>query len=115
MKLTLDHTQRLNMHALFGAQRVDVAGIRAIWAIQDKLALDSAEEKTLELKRELVAGQERVLWNPALSIPGKEFDFADAEVARMKVAIEMWNHYGATADRRWLEPLVDEFLSAEPR
>jgi len=115
MKLTMDHIQRLNMHALLGAQRVDVAGVRAIWAIQDKLALDSAEEKTLELKRELVAGQERVLWNPALSIPGKEFDFADAEVARIKVAIEMWNHYSATADRRWLEPLVDEFLSAKPR
>jgi hypothetical protein len=53
MKLTLDHTQRLNLHALLGAQRVNVAGVRAIWAIQDKLALDSAEEKTLELKREL--------------------------------------------------------------
>ena len=55
------------------------------------------------------------LRNPAFSIPVKEFDFADAEVARMKVAIEIWNHYGATADRRWLEPLVNELLSAEPR
>ena len=33
MKLTLDHTQRLNLHALLGAQRADVAGVRASrWA-----------------------------------------------------------------------------------
>jgi hypothetical protein len=32
MKLTLDHTQRLNLHALLGAQRADVGSIRAIWA-----------------------------------------------------------------------------------
>ena len=47
MKLTLDHTQRLNLHALLGAQRADVGSIRAIWAIQDKLALDADEEKVV--------------------------------------------------------------------
>jgi hypothetical protein len=65
MKLTLDHTQRLNLHALLGAQRADVGSIRAIWAIQDRIALDADEEKAVELKREMVAGQERVVWNPA--------------------------------------------------
>ena len=69
MKLTLDHTQRLNLHALLGAQRADVGSIRAIWAVQDRIALDADEEKAVELKREMVAGQERVVWNPALSIP----------------------------------------------
>ena len=68
MKLTLDHTQRLNLHALLGAQRADVGSIRAIWIIQDRIALDADEEKAVELKREMVAGQERVVWNPALSI-----------------------------------------------
>jgi len=61
MKLTLDHAQRLNLHALLGAQRADVGSIRAIWAVQDKIALNADEEKALELKRELVGGQERVL------------------------------------------------------
>ena len=75
MKLTLDHTQRLNLHALLGAQRADVGSIRAIWAVQDKLALDADEEKAIELKRELVNGQERTVWNPSLSIPAKEFEF----------------------------------------
>ena len=56
MKLTLDHTQRLNLHALLGAQRADVGSIRAIWAVQDRLTLDADEEKGVELKREMLAG-----------------------------------------------------------
>ena len=56
MKLTLDHTQRLNLHALMGAQRADVGSIRAIWALQDKIALDAEEEKTLGVKHEVANG-----------------------------------------------------------
>ena len=107
MKLTLDHTQRLNLHALLGAQRADVGSIRAIWAVQDRIALDAGEEKAVELKREMVAGQERVVWNPALSIPAKEFEFTDPEVSRIKAALQTWDSYGASSDRRWLQPLVN--------
>jgi len=107
MKLMLDHTQRLNLHALLGAQRADVGFIRAIWAVQDRIALDAGEEKAVEVKREMVAGQERVVWNPALSIPAKEFEFTDAEIARIRTAIETWSAYAAGADRNWLEPLLD--------
>jgi len=106
MKVTLNHTQRLNLHALLGAQRADVGSIRAIWAIQDRIALDADEEQALELKREMLAGQERVVWNPTLSLPAKEFEFSDPEVARIKTAIERWDAYGAAADRGWLEPLI---------
>ena len=113
MKLTLNHTQRLNLHALLGAQRADVGSIRAIWAVQDKLALDADEEKTIEFKRELVSGQERAVWNPNLSIPVKEFELADAEVVRVKAAIETWDAYGAAADRRWLEPLVSALFAPD--
>ena len=115
MKLTLDHTQRLNLHALLGAQRADVGSIRAIWAVQDKLALDADEEKTIELKRDLVSGQERAVWNPNLSIPVKEFDLADAEVVRVKAAIETWDAYGAAADRLWLEPLIEALFSPDAK
>jgi hypothetical protein len=66
MKLTLDHTQRLNLHALLGAQRADVGSIRAIWAVQDKIALDAEEAKTLGIKREVTNGLERVVWNPTI-------------------------------------------------
>lgn len=57
MKLTLNHTQRLNLHALLGAQRADVGSIRAIWRVQDKIALCVDEEKALELKREVAGGR----------------------------------------------------------
>jgi hypothetical protein len=113
MKLMLDHTQRLSLHALLGAQRADVGSIRAIWAIQDRIALDVDEEKAVEVKREMVAGQERVMWNPALSLPAKEFEFSDSEAARIKAAIETWDAYGAAADRRWLEPLVGALFSTQ--
>jgi hypothetical protein len=114
MKLTLDHAQRLNLHALLGAQRADVGSIRAIWAIQDRIALDCDEEKSVEVKREVVAGQERVLWNSALSLAARDFEFSDPEVARIRAAIEMWDSYGANADRRWLQPLVERLFSTEP-
>ena len=84
MKLTLDHTKRLNLHALLGAQRADVGSIRAIWAIQDRIALDANEEKAVELKREIVAGQERVVWNRGLSLLAREFEFSDPAVARIR-------------------------------
>ena len=106
MKLKLDHTQRLHLHALLGAQRADVGSIRAIWAVQDRIAIDADDEKAVELKREMVAGQERVVWNPMLCISAKEFEFTDPEVARIKSALQTWDGYGATADRRWLEPLL---------
>jgi hypothetical protein len=113
MKLTLDHTQRLNLHALLGAQRADVGSIRAIWSIQDRIALDADEEKAVELTHEMVAGQERVLWNPALSLPAKEFEFTDPEIARIKSAIQTWDSYAVAADRHWLESLAIALFSSD--
>jgi hypothetical protein len=112
MKLMLDHAQRLNLHALLGAQRADVGSIRAIWAIQDRLALSAEEEKAIDLKREIVAGQERLLWNPVLSIPAKEFEFSEAEIARIRAALQTWDSYGVAADRTWLAPLIDALFAA---
>src|ERR1035437_5216169 len=114
MKLTLDHTQRLNLHALLGAQRADVGSIRAIWAVQDRLALDASQEKLIDLKREIVNGTERTVWNPSLSIPPQDFECSDVETARIKAAIETWDSYTASADRRWLKPLIDRMFSTEP-
>lgn len=110
MKLTLNHAQRLNLYALLGAQRADVGSIRAIWSIQDRLALSTDEERAIELKRELVGGQERVVWNPGLSLPAREFEFAEPEFARIKAAIETWGGYAVNSDRSWLEPLVMHLL-----
>jgi hypothetical protein len=114
MKLTLDQSQRLNLHALLGAQRADVGSIRAIWAVQDKLALDSDEEKALELKREMVGGLERVVWNAELSLPGKAFEFSDPEANRIRAAIQTWDSYVVNNDRSWLEPLIAALIDREP-
>src|SRR5262245_18634615 len=115
MKLTLNHTQQLNLHALLGAQRADAGSVRAIWAVQDKLALDAEEEAAVELKREIVSGQERVLWNPSRTIPEKHCEFTDIEVARIRTAIGAWDQYRAASDRQWLEPLIEALLLPEPR
>lgn len=112
MKLTLDHVQRLNLHALLGAQRGDVATIRALWALQDKIALTQDEEATIELKREIVANQERVVWNPTRSTPSKDFELTDIDFERIRAAIEAWSSY-STADRSWLQPLVTVFFPIE--
>jgi hypothetical protein len=87
----------------------------AIWAIQDRFALNAGEEKAIELKREIVVGQERVAWNPALTLPTKEFEFSDHEIARIKAAMQTCDSYGAAADRNWLQPLLDLLFSAEAR
>lgn len=113
MKLTLDHTQRLNLHALLGAQRADVGSIRTIWAAQDKIALSPDEEASLELKREMAGGQERLLWNANLSLPLKEFEFSEPEAARIRSALQTWESYTASADRRWLEPLIRTLFSPD--
>jgi hypothetical protein len=89
-----------------------VGSIRAIWAIQDRIALSADEEKAIELKREIVAGQERVVWNPALSLSAKELEFTDAEVARIKTALQTWDSYSANVDRRWLQPLLDALFQS---
>jgi hypothetical protein len=90
-----------------------VGSIRAIWSIQDRIALDADEEKSVEVKREMVAGQERVVWNPALSLPAREFEFSDPEIARIRAALQTWDAYEANADRRWLQPLVTVLFPAD--
>jgi len=106
MKIQLDHIQRLNLHALLGAQRGDVSTIRAIWDLQDKLGLTPDEESALELKRDYSGGHERCLWNPTRSLPSTAFDFNDCEVARLRQSIESWDGFGVAADRSWLEPIL---------
>ena len=61
------------------------------------------DEKAVELKREIVAGQERA-WNPTRSLQREKFEFA--EIAWIKAAIQTWESYCAAVDRRWLLPLL---------
>jgi hypothetical protein len=58
-------------------------------AVQDKLALDADEQKAIELEQELVKSRERTVWNPELSIQGRQFDFTEAEASRIKTAMDL--------------------------
>ncbi len=84
-----------------------------IWAVQDKLALDAGEEVAIELKRELVCGQERVVWNVGLSLQAKDLEFSELSVARLRNALQGWDSFSAGADRRWLQPLIDRLFPPE--
>jgi hypothetical protein len=41
-----------------------------------------------------------------MSLPAKEYEFTEAESARIRVTVETWDGYAANADRRWLEPVL---------
>jgi len=73
------------------------------------------EEQAIELKHDPVAGQERVVWNHAFTVPPKEFDLNDTQVARLKAALETWGGYAASPDRCWLQPLAQAIFSNEPQ
>ena len=45
----------------------------------------------------------------------KEYEFSEAETARIRAALETWASYGVSADRRWLEPLLVAMFSADAR
>ena len=62
------------------------------------------------MKREVVTGHLRTFWSLEQSVPHREFEFTEAEAARIKAAIETWGAFGADADRRWLEPMIPMFF-----
>lgn len=41
------------------------------------------EESAVERKQEFVAGHERVVWNPVLTLPVKSFEFTEPEAVRI--------------------------------
>lgn len=110
MKLVLDHTQRLNLHVLLGVQRVSIRDIKPVWELQDKLALTDAEKAAIELRVVVKDEQEREVWNPALSLPPKEIVFTEAEVGRIRTALESFQDFTASTTRRWLAPIIAKIL-----
>lgn len=62
-----------------------------LWVLQSKLALKLEEEDSIELKREFADGQERSVWNPALPLVIRAFEFSDYELFRLRAAIEAWD------------------------
>jgi hypothetical protein len=114
MKLVLSHVQRLNLIALLGAQRVDVAGIRTIWKLQDMLALDDNESHAIDLRIKMVEGQEVQMWSTTAELPAKEYEFNEVEFTRIRDIVQNWPHHQAGGARQWLEPLLEQLPPDEP-
>lgn len=112
MKLVLDHVQRLNLHSLLGVQNVSVRDIKPVWALQDRLALSKEEKALIELQVVVKDQQEREVWNPALTLPPKEFALSEAEIGRLRTALESFQGLSAST-RVWLEPILDAILGTK--
>lgn len=111
MKLALDCTQRLNVHAVLGAQRGSVDDVRAIWKLQDKIDLTAEEKKKINYRTLSVNGMQQVLWD-LIEAPLKEYELTADEFGRINRAIQEFP--GASgSDRRWLEPLLAQLEMIE--
>ena len=107
MKLSLDHMQRLNLHALMGAQKVNLDDMRMLWKLQDRLDLSEEERQSIGWKTISVNGLEQVAWDTRKALPGKDFEFSAEEFNRISRMLKEWQPGFLTqGDRQWLEPLL---------
>lgn len=106
MKLLLDHTQRLNVHAVLGAQRGSVDEIRAIWKLQDRIDLSAKEREAINYRSVPVNGMQQTFWD-ITNDPPKEFELTTDEFARINAAVKSFGMASGN-DRRWLEPLLSQ-------
>lgn len=107
MKLSLDHTQRLNLHALMGAQRANLDDLRLLWKLQDRIDLSAREKAAIHYHVQQVNGMQQVMWDMTKELPREEYEFSDQEFARLSRMLKEWQPgFLIGADRQWLEPLM---------
>ena len=108
MRLKLDYTQRLNLHALIGAQRCSVDELRVAWRLQDEIDLTEAEKKKINYRMITVGGQQQPNWELVRDEP-VEYTFSEEDYARIKKLVMEWQPgFLTTADRLWLQPLLEQ-------
>jgi hypothetical protein len=112
MILSLDHQQRLNLIALMGTQRGNVAEIRMLWNIQDRLDLSAEEREKIEYRVATQNGIEQPSWNPEKGLPPRDFEVSEAEAQRLRKVVEEWPHFLTAVDRKWILPLLDQLPEA---
>jgi len=107
--VALSFVQRLNLHAVLGAQHnVSVNDVRSIWKLQERIALSPEEESAIDLTE---SADGKIQWNVLKSTPDVDYDFKPVERHRITAALKSLPVFSASpADRKWLEPLLDEFL-----
>src|SRR5215472_9380243 len=108
MRLRLNYTQRLNIHALMGQQRCNVDEVRAFWRLQDEIRLTKDEEKAINyrvIEAQPGAGPQGATWD-LTNHPATEYTFNDEDYARIERVVKEWQPgFLAAGDRQWLEPL----------
>jgi hypothetical protein len=116
MKLILDHTQRLNLHALIGAQRCNVDDTRLWWKVQDRIDLSAEEKKAIDFRVQQVNGMQQVAWDPSKQLPPAEYEFSPDELAKIQKTVQEWQPgFMIQADRQWLEPLLEQLENGQPK
>ena len=113
MTLFLDHQQRLNLIALYGAQRGTVSEMRQFWTVQDRLTLSAAEEEAIGYQVIAENGMEIPRWDAGRKLAPRSFEFSEAEAQRLKKLIDEWPHFQTGGDRRWLANLLEQ-LETQP-
>ena len=107
MKLMLDHTQRLNLHALMGAQRAALDELRMLWRLQDRIGLSDEEMAQINYRITQVNGMQQVQWDTSKVLAPREYEFDATEFARLSKIVREWQPgFLIGADRQWLEPLM---------
>ncbi|HEX4593996.1 MAG TPA: hypothetical protein VH157_06960 [Bryobacteraceae bacterium] len=118
MKLTLNHTQRLNLCALIGAQRnAPVEDLRLYWRLLDRLELSSDERKDINFRLVKLDGTEQQVpqWDIKPDTPLREFDFSTDEFERLSKVVKDWQGGYGVSDRFWLEPVLAQIeLNGQP-
>ena len=111
MELTLTHVQRINLHALMGAQRgPTLDDTRAFWKLQDIIALSDEEKKEIDYQVIQVQGGSAPQWDPTKSLEPRTYEFTSDEFERLEQAVKNWQPgFVASLDRVWLEPLLRQF------
>jgi hypothetical protein len=106
MTLSLDHQQRLNLIAVLGAADFTGRDQHAVWHLQDSLELNEAEKQAIGFRLEGInGGPPQVMWDATRTLPAREFEVAEADLRRIRKAIDEFPQFQSRRDRVWLEPL----------
>src|SRR5215813_10291078 len=114
MKLSLDYTQRLNLHALMGTQRASVDDIRLFWRLQDLINLTADEKAAINYRTVPQAnGTVQVQWDARENLPVLEYEFQAEEFQRLGKMFKEWQSgFLIGPYRPWLEPLLNQLDGA---
>jgi hypothetical protein len=105
MTLTLDHNQRLNLVFVLGSHDVRGRELHAVWHLQDTLDLSEDEKQAIDLRETLVNGQKATYWDSAKALQPRSFDFVEADIERIRKAMDEFPNMKASRDRLWAEPI----------